>query len=355
MPDDDLRVPFNAEGYNARYPEHPGNRHCVQYTIDGRTIEFWWDHDVKSDTRTLYARDRTDYKAGDELTGCQMVSLTSVTDEYVARDPQHQWILTRESVRAAFGWTPQFEVIAQYVTPPIVYPTDGYVYVPRDGVVDVAVVGRMVRLRWDSLPTHGVNIIARDLESNAERSLRFVTDVSGRQQMRFSLEEIRRAFNWPEPPIGTYAVPAVAGSSLLYPIPAGSHPQLTGGALRIRRAVDGVYVTAEIMTGILYMPEVAIATRPAEATTFVLQPEHLAAAVATVRGEWNPPPTMYTMPGAVSYGGGWASVTPSSAAYGALYDVPRARTRVQPKAKPKAPEPEPCVRPVGRLYDLDDE
>ena len=60
---------------------------------------------------------------------------------------------------------------------------------------------------------------------------------------------------------------------------------------------------------------------------------------------------MYTVPGGRYGVAGWDSVPAFVPDWD---DDPPARRRASGPRKPKAPEPEPVVRPVGRLYDLDD-
>jgi hypothetical protein len=121
-----------------------------------------------------------------------------------------------------------------------------------------------------------------------------------------------------------------------------------GRVVSVRVLVDGIHLQEEWPVG----------GGPNPPTVTMAQLEAMA---ERARAAWRAPATPRTtnMPRYISrpmvayYGGGWASQTFE---FGGAWDEEQGAPRFLSKRKPKAPEPEPTLRPAGgRRFMLDDE
>ena len=175
-------------------------------------------------------------------------------------------------------------------------------------------------------------------------------------------EDVRKAFGWSDPNVlYSIAAPVTLGGMVTQGMRPGEVEGMASCTIKVVRDSDGVRALCDIIgTNSVHMSDVLLATRPSSATEVVIMREHIEAAVVALGRTWTVPnePTsyaIYNQPRGLSYGGGWGSVPhivsepDESDAWVRLRPDTRGR-----KPKTREPAPPPAVRPVGRLYDLDD-
>jgi len=274
-------------------------------------------------------------------------------------------------------------------------PAEGFTLLADPSRTYVATIcGRQVRLRREmDLATLTWSLTAMEVTptntdgivSYESRHLRTVTRAdeqmasraasAGRALFTILHEDVRKAFGWSDPDVlMTIQLPTLLeGETLATRLPL--FPGINSATVTVRRDGDSVRAYLEAITGTpgedyggRHIGDTLLLTRPSNVTEVTIMRQHIEAVLVSLNRPWTVPGAApltlttttprsttvpsYFMPGGTSYspGGAWSST--SWAAWD--NEDPPARPRRRPAAKPKEPEPEPVVRPIGRLYDLDD-